>query len=308
MPPSSSFLVGLVLLASPPSLPALFFQADERDLNSELQIAAREGRTLEVVRLVRKGANPNSRGLTDTPLTAAVRGGHRETADRLLDLWADPDLRHSECDDSPLELAIYGGHLGIVEDLIAHNADIDAADCEGKSTLSIAAIMGNVEIATTLLNLRVDVDQRDSSGSSPLFHAVMFGRIEVASLLLKRGADPNAVNLNPKKNSPLMLALDLDPESAMKMTSLLLEGGADPNLQNAEQGTALQRAVRTGKWRVAHLLFSEGASVTLAFPLLIPFLIGLSGLTLIFMAICCRCCCRSFKRPTVKVERNVLTV
>ncbi len=91
-------------------------------LGGPLIWAASEGSTIEIARLIERGA---PLGFADqsgvTPLQAAVRHGHEEAVRLLLDRGAPANTVDAE-GRSPFDEAARGGHLEIAKGLLAHGA------------------------------------------------------------------------------------------------------------------------------------------------------------------------------------------
>jgi ankyrin repeat protein len=162
--------------------------------------------------------------------------------------------------------------------LVAAGADLDLADPDGATALTIAIINAHYELAVQLLEAGADPNVVDSAaGMGPLYAAVDMHRlaighgrpnprpvgpvdaVAVVRLLLARGADANARLTKPilqrhhtggdgalgEGATPFMRAAKSGDVEIMK---LLLAAGADPTLTLPNGTTALMFAAGRG-WR-----------------------------------------------------------
>ena len=73
---------------------------------------------------------------------------------------------------TPLHWAVFYGRTSTVETLLAHGADVNSKDMEGKSTpLRMAAVIGYVDIVKLLLRHQPDLNATDWEGKTALERA-----------------------------------------------------------------------------------------------------------------------------------------
>lgn len=120
-----------------------------------LHLAAFFGQLEAATRLLEAGARLTAvsrNPLANTPLHAAVAGGHSDVSVLLIARGADVNAidsgRHT-----PLHIAAENGQLAVVEALLAHGADPHAVDVEDKTPLSRAAA-GNHAAVVDAMNLK----------------------------------------------------------------------------------------------------------------------------------------------------------
>jgi ankyrin repeat protein len=124
---------------------------------SALLLAARDGRSLEMVRRLQ------SKGLA-------------------ID---EPDVRGI----APLGYAAGNGQLDLLSYLLEQGAAADRQDTQGLTPLFHATLSGKTQAVARLLKADVDIDTQDRFGDTPLMGACAKGHDDIARLLVKAGAD-----------------------------------------------------------------------------------------------------------------------
>jgi uncharacterized protein len=120
-----------------------------------VHLAAFFGRPLAVERLKTAGADLNAvsrNALRNTPLHAAVAGGHVEVSLLLIDSGADVNAVDAG-GHTPLHLAAEAGYVPVAQALLARGAGAHVVDAEDRTPLSRAAVKGHTEIVD-LINVR----------------------------------------------------------------------------------------------------------------------------------------------------------
>jgi ankyrin repeat protein len=113
-----------------------------------LHLAAFFGRRAAADRLLTKGANlvaVSHNSLTNTPLHAAVAGGHVDLSLMLIERGADVHAKDAG-GHTPLHIAAEAGYLPIVQALLDRGADPHAVDAEDKTPLSRAAARNHADV------------------------------------------------------------------------------------------------------------------------------------------------------------------
>jgi ankyrin repeat protein len=194
----------------------------ELQVYAGLHLAAANGDVAEIERLVAEGENINVQDANSrTPLLVAVYRRHREAAETLLRLKANPNARDLQGFDmltiavvqndiEMLKTGLAGGasaknvtgptdgsalisaaHLGYVEMLkllIEAKAPLDRVNQMGWTALIIAVVLGNgskEHIATVeaLVAAGADTEIKDRRGSTALAHARSRGYTEIIKIL-----------------------------------------------------------------------------------------------------------------------------
>ncbi len=138
------------------------------------------------------------------------------------------------------------GHTATVHTLLAHGADGDTRDRDGKTALMLAAFEGHTGTVQVLLANGVQVNTQDKAGATALMLAAARGHTNVVTALLAQGAD---VNLQHHTGQTALMVAVVGGHGPV--THALLARGADLELHNRARQTAVTFAQARG---VAHLL------------------------------------------------------
>lgn len=157
----------------------------DRTGETALHLAARYARADAAKRLLDAGADTNAQDHSGrTPLHTAVTADAQGVFQILIrNRSTDLDARMAD-GSTALILAARLAVEGMVEELIASHADVNAVDELGKSALHWAAAVNNVEATLALLKNGANKDMQDSKEETPLFLAAREGSYEAAKLLL----------------------------------------------------------------------------------------------------------------------------
>lgn len=124
-----------------------------------------------------------------------------------------------------------------VDKLIKVGADLNSANSQGETLLTVAAKRSYVDLVKKLLNYGVPINAKNKDGSTTLFRLFDFGysskiddtKTEIIHLLLKSGADPNITyETDYGCDSPLLTMVE---HRQTEFVKLLLSHQADVNLK-----------------------------------------------------------------------------
>ncbi|KAK8877014.1 ankyrin repeat protein [Apiospora arundinis] len=250
----------------------LLQQAKVNFWNSLAEAAAR-GCVSVVERLLQSGANVEGRAaIAESPLTRAIKGGHREVVDILLAVGANVNSGVVEGRHYPLLAATLGGHVEILDNLLDAGADdiraqvpaflqvkptdtkqmilhrkllehevkLSEIAARPRTMLHVAAKLGRAEHAFALLKAGIRVDAVDETGSTALLFAIRAGSSSTVRTLLEAGADANVVD--ESGSSLLLVAMQNKADSSI--IEALLEAGADASVIDESGSGLLLMAVR----------------------------------------------------------------
>jgi len=154
--------------------------------NRPMFLAAKEGRTEEVRRLMANGADlaATNDETGETALHVAGRMGQAAVAQLLADGGADMEAREPR-GHTPLHSA--AGHPAVVKVLLQAGAEVEAKNGEGCKPLHEAASgkeIGHAEVTKMLLDAGSDAAAGSYYGDTPLHYATMGGDANIAKMLL----------------------------------------------------------------------------------------------------------------------------
>ncbi|KAL2784590.1 ankyrin repeat-containing domain protein [Aspergillus keveii] len=172
-----------------------------------------------------------------SPLLAALRGGHYEIAEMLLESGTDLGLYGME----ETAMLILAGDKRTGQILIDQGLEVQHVDASDHSTMLHK--LCNIEhvpldAIELLLDNGLDINQTNANRESPLDWAIRFGKPistqqDIVRLLLSRGAQINEP-CNPNGDLPVHVALDYAP-----MVELLIQMGSSVNAVNNRDMTPL---------------------------------------------------------------------
>ena len=217
----------------------------------------------------------NVRGYHRTPLLAALGGAHAEIARLLLGYCVDVDVWDYE-DVTPLHLAAYNGFLGVVRTLVERNADINARDSSGNTSLHRAmegfeepeSVQGrSIDVVELLLVHGADPNAKNDHHATPLHQASYYGSVKGAQLMLEHGADVHARSWKGRTPLHRVLASLDDAYDSLDIfvdaMRCLLAHGADVDALDDDHATPLHLASYFDRVKGAQLLLEHGANVHL---------------------------------------------
>jgi ankyrin repeat protein len=177
---------------------------DDVPLYTRLTVeASYYGNVREVAALLENGAPSNAPEGTksrNTPLGYAAMSGDLDIVQLLLKHGADPNAAGA------LSEAVTFGHADVVRVLVAAGADASGAEGTGINLMHWATITNRSEVIPVLAQAKVPLNDVDDNGFTPLMYAatIDFGDTKTLDALLAAGADTSIKDV--KNRTPLQQA------------------------------------------------------------------------------------------------------
>lgn len=184
-----------------------------------------------------------------TPLHYAAALPTPEIAALLIERGANVNAEDS-FGTTPLLAAVFGGHLETLRLLIAHGANVRAAERRSRQNALMRGVY-RTEIVRLLLDHGLNVNDRDRSGRTALMHCQ---NPKIAALLIARGAD---VNARDAQGTTALTIMSLSGQA--NCVALLLKHGANVHTVNQMGETPLSAARLLRSTAIINLLTHAGA-------------------------------------------------
>lgn len=168
------------------------------DNKTSLHYAAEQVNVKIVQEMLKQGINMDDKDTAgETALSLATRKSNNRVAQLLLERGANVDLTY-ENKENLLHLAVEHSNESLVELLLNYKVFVNACNEDTKSTpLHKAIATGSVEVVRMLIEHEADVTLVESNGRTPLRSACWETddkREKIVRLLLDKGASPNDVD------------------------------------------------------------------------------------------------------------------
>eukprot|EP00039_Didymoeca_costata_P010100 m.135324 g.135324 ORF g.135324 m.135324 type:complete len:1652 (+) comp14708_c0_seq14:81-5036(+) len=198
-----------------------------------------------------------------TPFTAAVSLNHADCVEMLLSagqsskekLWGAV---------TPLYFAAQQGFAGVVESLVAHNANLEETE-DGQTPLFVAAMEGHSNVITVLskagANLDASFKTQDLKEATLLFLATKNEDTPTVAALCEAGADTSIACPGKFDFTPLHQACVL---GNLELVQTLCKYSVDVNQEAVNGTTATWCAAALGHAEIVAALGAAGADVSIA--------------------------------------------
>jgi len=238
--------------------------------------AAERGDRGAAVRLLTKGANPNTPGPDGTTaIMYAAANDDLELVRALIKAGANVKLTNQFGTSALTEAAIIGS-APIVDALLKAGADPNTRNPEGESALMAVARTGKVDAAKRLIEAGADINAKENfGGQTALMWAAAQGQADMVKFLASNGADLNARGVvrqwerkvitepRPKdmNKGGFTALLYAAREGCVECARHLVAAGADPDLEDPERITPLNMALLNLHYEFAAFMINAGADV-----------------------------------------------
>lgn len=168
------------------------------------------------------------------------------------------------CDNAgtALHKAAEKGYVEIIEELIAHGADINMQDFNGLTPLHQAVQGNQIRAVQLLCGAGVDLNIKNMLGQTALHQAAEKGYIEIIGELRAHGAHLNIQN-NFGETALYIACACITKNYNIDLIELLLAAGANPNISNNEGTAPLHITQKRGWSNIADILIQKGANINI---------------------------------------------
>ncbi|KAK3087551.1 hypothetical protein FSP39_007467 [Pinctada imbricata] len=211
--------------------------------------AINKGDMIRVRKLLEEGISPNSKDIYgQTALKVAIKSGHQDVVQELIDKGADISCRDSngQCNFQHLMQDGVLSHEYIISVLDSVN-DIQERDhLTGESYLHLLRNRENdgvhtVSLLLRLLKMGISVNNQDFEGDTPLHNMASVANGQAIQALLDHGADASILNFSGQ--TPIHTVAECSNYDAYpEALQILLEAGIKINVRDKYGQTALHLA------------------------------------------------------------------
>jgi ankyrin repeat protein len=231
-----------------------FYVRGNMDYN--LILATEKGYTNEVLRLLNRGADINTKTWEGiTPLMYAIQNQDTNMVKILVLNGADVDKKPDNGIPGLIN-AVMADNLDIAEYLIRKGADINISDNYGNTPLMYATAYGHLVMADMLIYYEADVNKKNNTGTDALMIASFYGDYDLATILIEAGATVNSEDNNGY--SAIHCATQNDYSD---IVDLLTDNGADIDSKTHKGYSPLAIAVVNNDFELSKHLTEKGANV-----------------------------------------------
>ncbi|XP_044746095.1 E3 ubiquitin-protein ligase HACE1-like isoform X2 [Coccinella septempunctata] len=228
--------------------------------NTALHISVKIGNITTVLKLLKKGADPNQRNVwRKAPMHEAIssRGGE-DILDILVHYGGDVNIR-GQLGMRPLHLVALSKDGAMLDNVLRFKPDVNARD-ENRNTPLALFLMDKENLETVeiykYIQAGADLTLLDQRGMNVLHRLVRCSSVpnmeELVTDLIDWG-----LNIDAKTSGDQNTALHLAAQTSKKIVvHILLSNGADLYVQNSRGRTALDNAIFAERLDVIEVIFS----------------------------------------------------
>ncbi|MHB8108624.1 MAG: ankyrin repeat domain-containing protein [Syntrophorhabdaceae bacterium] len=254
--------------------------------NTALIYACTRGHIRVVEELLRAKADVNVKNISKVDaLIYAVINKETGVVNSLLKAGARSNDTYDDGKTALMMTAEQGSNnIGAL--LVAHEADVNAMDKDGMTALMIASEKGNIDLVRMLLKSGADPNKKSKYGDTALDKAISINNVRIAGLLVinnrnldRRRALGSAVSAGNLEIVKLLFTKDTDvnepgfaegtllmlaADTNLPLVKFLISKGADVVMKDAQEETALMKAVKSHQktnLQIARYLIAQGSNV-----------------------------------------------
>ncbi|NXN94420.1 RN5A ribonuclease, partial [Rhinopomastus cyanomelas] len=195
----------------------------------------------------------SSEAVTDLAikLNSAVRNTNRKEVLELLEKGADVNSK-AESGWTPLQSAVQANDEDMVRLLLDKGANPHARKNNGGTAFTEAAIVGNVNMLELLLERGLAVNDHDDNGFTAFMEAAWYGKEEALKFLYSKGANVNQRRVTSEEKVKLhkggaTALMDACRQGHLSIVQALVqEMGSEVNIRDNKDSNALIHALKKG--------------------------------------------------------------
>ena len=230
-------------------------------LKSPLHMAALTGNRIDLENALRNGEDINMIQSTVTPIYVACMKANYNIIQALVEHQCDVNAATVQLKQTALHCAASKGLLDIAVCLVKHHALLDVQDSYGATPLFLASQYGKTQLVQFLLTQGANCDIPDQKGLTPLAIATLNGKIDVTRLLIQNNA-----NLEIPDNGGHSALLHSVKSGQRQICQVLIQAGASVNVKNAKGEYPILIAAMHGNVTIIDFLISAGCDVNVVSP------------------------------------------
>ena len=227
-----------------------------------LMIACQKSNVDTINVLLKAGADPNIADVNgETCLYCAVRGAcNKEVLQAIIDYGADVNATNMN-NWTALMIACQKSNADVINVLLKAGADPNIADVNGETCLyDVVRGACNKEVLQGIIDHGADVNAANKNNITALMIACIKSNADAINILLKAGADPNIANANGETCLKYAVKASCNKEVLVA----IIHHGTDVNATNQNNITALKTAFQKGNKYAIHALLNAGADPNIA--------------------------------------------
>lgn len=247
----------------------LAINAKNNDGTTPLHLAVATSRIKIITKLLAAGANVNAKdNQNHTPIFSILQTNspYRHT-EKILDLLIQNKAKiniKNNTGRTPIYYAVRFSTANVVENLLAHGADVTTTYNSYKRTLLHLAVARSDKHAEKIIDLLIQkktpINAKDGSGYDPIYYAVQYSTVNVVEKLFAHGVKANAVYSS--KRTLLHIAVTRNDNHAEKMIDLLIQKKLLINAKDSSNDTPLFVAIHYSTMSTVKKLIAAGANIT----------------------------------------------
>lgn len=154
----------------------------------------------------------------------------------LCDLRVDPRQADS-LNQTPLYYAVREGHAEVIDLLLEKGLNLNHIDTYGQTPIFYCIREGKVQTCDKLASMGASVDYVDNNGQTPVFYAIKYNKQDMVEYLINKG-----INLAIKDNKGSTLVQEATRRKRPQIVELLIKNGATTTEEGEKKDKPVAKA------------------------------------------------------------------